>query len=203
LVEQRITKAGCAFGRGPFKEDKMGIESYKHQFAKATLAQWFREIAAVDEDRGTNKLMFKNFYWRVNRGAPHYGIWVEYPVALDNQNRIVGFDPVWDEDSRWGFEGTEDGECIALERAGRPPTYEEVIELGLTPILIFDVAIQHKGSIIYALEVVHRNGISETKLDYINRARTSCNCLQVHTIDADWILSRIKRPDELICQRIV
>jgi hypothetical protein len=80
----------------------------------------------------------------------------------------------------------------------RPPTFEETIRLGYTPIVIFDVAIQHKGSILYGFEVVHRNGISEAKLAYLQRIRVT-----TFTIDADWILSRAKRPQELVCQRVV
>ena len=45
----------------------MGTESYKHQFAKAVLAQWFREVATEkDSSAGLNPIS-----WRVNRSAPH------------------------------------------------------------------------------------------------------------------------------------
>lgn len=174
----------------------MGVESYKHLFAKDTLAGWFREISSHDEYVGIAPVR-----WRVNRPGPNFGIWTEYPICIDSKNEIVGIDPVWDESPRWGY--AEDG-IAALPRGGeRPPSYQEVIGMGLTPVLIFDVAVQHKGNIIYALEVVHRNDISATKLDYIHRARSRSNSLEVYTIDADWILSRTKRPTELACKRII
>ena len=58
----------------------MGVESYKHQFAKATLAGWFREIADgnVDDYVGIDPVR-----WRVNRSGPNFGVWTEYPIAVD------------------------------------------------------------------------------------------------------------------------
>lgn len=185
------------------------MESYKHQFAKETLASWCREVAAADIDRGPNPLMFENVYWRTNRGAPGWGIWVEYPVCLNRQNEIVGLDPVWDE-SNWDkseiYGDPPDNIYLSVKEGSllnqRPPTYDEVIAMGLTPILIFDVAIQHKGTIIHAFEVVHKNGISDTKLEYLKRA-CRYSSLQVYTIDADWILSRVKCPEKLELAKVI
>ena len=60
----------------------MGVESYKHQFAKATLADWLREIADgnVDDYVGIDPVR-----WRVNRGAPNFGVWTEYPIAINKK----------------------------------------------------------------------------------------------------------------------
>ena len=201
----------------------MGVESYKHQFAKATLAGWFREIADgnVDVYVGINPVR-----WRVNRGSPHYGVWTEYPIAVDKDNRLHGNSPVWDESNWDGSEvykdasGKEwscaeyfsllppdtDGPCSLFQKPDsllnvRPPTYDELLNLKLLPLVIFDIAIQHKGIICDAFEVVHKNGISEIKAEYLNRVcRHGPN---VYTIDADWILSRVKRPDQLICKRVI
>lgn len=168
----------------------MGVESYKHQFAKLTLAKWLRDtakLAGFDEYADLDPLN-----WRVNRGGDHHGVWVEYPICLNSKNDIVGYS-AWDEEHF-----SSDLLPKGVEYCDRPPTYEEVIELGLAPVIIFDVAIQHKGHIVYGLEVVHRNGISETKYDYLHRVG-----IPTYTIDADWILSRVKRPEVLVCQRVV
>src|SRR6185436_6591811 len=115
---------------------QMGVESYKHQFAKATLAGWLRDVASgnVDEYVG-----IKPLNWRVNRGEPHYGVWVEYPICLDKNNWILGTCNVWDEN-----DGVWKGNETAWNWSVCPPTYDECIKLGLLPIAIFDVAIQHK-----------------------------------------------------------
>lgn len=184
----------------------MGVESYKHQFAKTTLANWFREGASFDEYKDLHPVR-----WRVNRGAPSFGVWTEYPVCLNSKNEIVGLSPVWDEDN-WDdseIHDTEDKEPIDFRvhikpdslLHVRPPTYHEVLAMSLTPIVIFDVAIQHKGVISDAFEVVHRNGISETKHEYLKRV-VGRHYVRVYTIDADWILSRVKRPEKLECRQV-
>lgn len=185
----------------------MGVESYKHQFAKTTLANWFREVSDFG---GWVKL--SPISWRTNRPGPNFGIWTEYPVCIDKRNEIVGLCPVWDEDNWDGSEvhdtDHDDPRDFRLHIKEesllniRPPTYNEVITMGLSPIVIFDVAIQHKGVITDAFEVVHRNGISPTKNDYLNRIRSK-HYVRVYTIDADWILSRVKRPDHLECVQVI
>lgn len=163
----------------------MGVESYKHKFAKDVLAAWLREVAAPYENEWIG---FEPIRWRVNRGAPHYGVWTEYPICIDSRNHLVGDTSVWDEFADQYFGAHKD----------EPPTYEECVAAKLLPICIFDVAIQHKGSIIYGLEVVHKNKPSDLKLQYLDRL----NYTQVYTIDADWILSRTKRPERLMLERI-
>lgn len=164
----------------------MGQESYKHKFAKEVLAGWLREGALRDEYAGIHPIRF-----RVNRGAPHFGVWTEYPICLNSKNDVVGRS-AWDEESFYGWmpEG--------VEFVDRPPTYDEVIGLGLLPIAIFDIAVQHKGYIVYGIEVVHRNDVSKIKSEYLNRIG-----IPVYRIDADWVLSRVQRPTELECTRII
>lgn len=155
----------------------MGVESYKHQFAKNVLASWLRDGAIHDEYTALSPITF-----RINRGPPHFGIWTEYPVCLDSNNQTIGILPVWDE--------------VNPEYRDAPPTYDQCIQNGYLPICIFDVAIQHKGIISDIIEVVHKNGISETKAGYISRvcAETPFN---IHVISADWVLSQVGRPKRL------
>jgi len=170
------------------------MESYKHKFAKTTLAGWLRRVAAnAGHD---NAASLGPISWRVNRRSPHHGIWLEYPVCLDAANEIAGLFPVWDE---WGALGDANPDRY-FDVA--PPTFKECLDGGLTPIAIFDVAVQHKGSIAYALEVVHRGEVSSTKRDYLDRIRRECGGPRVYRIDADWILSRCGIPKALECTEI-
>ena len=107
-------------------------------------------------------------------------MWTEYPICLDDKNEVHG-DMVWDEQG-W---------------PERPPTYAEVIGLGLLPIVIFDIALSERGMISEAFEVVHRHGVSETKTAYLERIG-----INVWTLDADWILSQVRRPKKLKCDLI-
>lgn len=176
----------------------MSVESYKHQYAKNTLADWLREICVGRVD---DYVTLKPFHWRVNRGAPNFGVWVEYPICIDAKNNIVGIHDTWDENFWWEYDKNEKGPRLARS-IERPPSYAEVLGEKLTPIVIFDIAIQHKGVVFAGIEVVHKNGISASKYEYLNRINLY-KTMQIYTIDADWILSRVKRPDELVCKRII
>lgn len=162
------------------------MESYKHQFAKNTLASWLRESAqSYDKYASLDPVT-----WRVNRGAPHFGVWTEYPICLDDKNKIVGIQ-AWDEcDPDQIFQNT-------------PPSYELCLAAKLLPICIFDVAVQHKGNIALAFEVVYKNDISKLKHDYLNRILEETHCgLEVYTLDADWILTQPRKPSRLVCHRV-
>lgn len=179
----------------------MGVESYKHQFAKTTLTQWLRDVAA--EAGHDNYAALSPVDWRVNRKGPNWGVWTEYPICgYREMCGGIGDGQVWDE-TDWDDSQIVEGPYIVGRKPNslldvRPPSYEEVIGLGLTPLVIFDVAVQHKGFITYALEVVHRNDISDKKLEHLKQIG-----IQTYTIDADWILTRVKRPTTLVCKRVV
>jgi hypothetical protein len=166
------------------------VESYKHRFAKETLAGWLRGLAEHDE-----YACLEPINWRVNRGPPHYGVWTEYPVCLDAEND--GLSTVWDEldwNGEWPWPRFEQA----------PPTYAECLENGWVPSVIFDVAVQHKGWICYAFEVVHRHGVTPEKLARLKRmAASACGTPRVYTIPADWILCQVGVPDRLLVDRVV
>jgi len=173
------------------------VESYKHKFAKETLANWLREVARGNHDEYVELAPFK---WRVNRSTATCGVWTEYPICINEKNELVGYSPCWDE---MDWNGTsidkETGEFLdcGLEHQ-RPPTYAECIKAGLLPIAIFDVVIQHKGNPSYAIEVVYKNDISPLKMNYLERL--SWAGVTVYKIDADWILYQVGRPKQLQCQ---
>ena len=164
------------------------MESYKHKFAKSVLAGWLREPSEI----------LPPFSWRSNRGAPNYGVWEEYPFCLDENNQLIGNEPVWDE-LDWGIPHNLKALQDVRNFNDTPPTYEELIAAKLLPIVIFDIALQHKGQVIYGIEVVHRNDVSALKLEYLKRI----NLCGVYRVDADWILSRCARPKQIVCERIL
>ncbi len=151
-------------------------ESFAHKAAKFLLAKWLRN------ERESIMLSYngvqKPFHWQSNRYGPRasLGIWLEYPFDCGKE-----FEP-WDE-SQW--DGNKDWNSAI-------PTLEQYREMknGKFPDMIFDIAIQHKGTIIAAFEVVWKNGISDDKRYLIEQSD-----LDVFIISAHWILSQIKEPD--------
>jgi hypothetical protein len=114
------------------------------------------------------------------RAVPEYRehcIFTEYPVCLDEQDHVVGIYPTWPDK---GFQSI--------------PTYEELIENELPPIVIFDVAVEREGLIMWAVEVVYKHGITNRKMKYLERLNKEKG-LHVFTMDADWILNRTSRPE--------
>lgn len=103
------------------------IESHAHRHAKELLLLWLRiEAHAVGYDGHAG---FCGLGWRVNRPAPSWGIWTEYPILADG----CGANPVWDEaDDAW---------------RDRPPTFDELRERGEYPAVVLDIAIQHTKDI--------------------------------------------------------
>lgn len=153
----------------------MGVESYMHRFAKQTLAGWLRDACFASDS-----VKIGPFSWRVNRPGPSFGVWEEYPVCADR----MGLSVVWDE-----YPLRADGCCFNTA----PPTRDDLIDLYAPPAVIFDVAIQHKGQIIYAIEVVHKNDLSDEKLSRIRDLRDG-QMLHVYKVPARWILSQVDVP---------
>ena len=172
----------------------MRLESYKHRFAKELFAQWLREIAAeantkeVDSGRAelypsglatTNPVAcLGDLGWRINRGRPHWGIWIEYPLCPDGGN----FSHCWDElDTHW---------------AHKVPTYRELQRAQLRPNAVVDVAIQHKGYILHAVEIAHTSYLTLQKnmilLEYAWLTHTN-----IWQIPADWVLEQTSRPTSI------
>lgn len=149
---------------------KKSLESYAHKAAKDVLSGWLREAA---EKAGQDEYAHvADFFWRVNRGPPHFGIWTEYPILEDG----YGADQVWNE--------------IDPQYEVRVPTFRELIkERHEAPAVILDVAVQHKGGLIAAFEIFHRHATSLEK-------RLFLDSIGVHLIElpARWILSQVGTP---------
>lgn len=150
------------------------VESHARRHAKRLLLTWLRETAAkVGYDEYAN---FAGLSWRVNRPAPHWGIWCEYPVLAEGH----GIDTVWDE--------------VLRRWRKRSPTYDELIAAGLRPTAVLDIAIQHKGTIAFAIEVVHKHHCEPQKIAFLS------DQLTLLEIPAYWVLGQVDRPTEIPCE---
>lgn len=144
------------------------VESFAHKEAKRLLVAWLRETAAAAGCDG--RADFGGLSWRVNRPGPAWGVWNEHPILADG----TGINPVWDEtDDRW---------------RGRPPTYDEIIASGTRPMAVLDVAVQHKGHIAFAIEVVHKHHCEPRKIGFLR------DKLTLIEIPSYWVLGQVERP---------
>lgn len=73
------------------------------------------------------------------------------------------------------------------------PTYEELSANNIYPIAIADIICIHKGSPAIAIEIVHKNELSEEKIDKLKRLQCGWQ-LEIWRIEAHWILSQIDYP---------
>ena len=153
----------------------MSVESYAHKAAKNVVVSWLREASDIPEDRWVSTM---GCHWRPNRGAPHFGIWDEYPILADQ----TGICPVWDE---WA---AADDEISPFTEA--PPTYDYLKGIGRRPKAVLDIAIQHKGLIQTGIEIVHKNPPTHEKLIFLHQVHL-CSLL---VIPAAWILGQIQTP---------
>ena len=151
------------------------VESHAHRIARDLMVQWLRDAAAsVGWD---NYATFCGISWRVNREAPMYGVWSEYPFLDD----ATGQYPCWDEvdEDRW---------------ATRPPTFDELVAEGNAPACIVDIGLQHKGNIATAIEIVHKHDLSDDKLALLNYFDVG----HVIRIPASWVLGQVSVPKKKI-----
>lgn len=178
------------------------MESYKHKFAKEQLQRWF--IESVGKGKYPDSGGIPPFSFQPNRNMPQ-GVWLEYPVCVDAKNDFLyGIEMVWDEicepeHNEWRG---EDGPPAAIwTREHRPPTYDECIARGWLPLVVFDVALQHKGGIIAGIEVVHKHDVDAKKREYLRRI-CGAGMTSAYRIEADWILSQCGAPKAIVCTEI-
>lgn len=146
-------------------------ESYAHSAAKSTFVSWLRSAAT---DVGDSYVTVAGITWRVNRGAPLYGVFEEYPLTATQSG-------VWDEES--GFEIGDD--C---------PTYEWMLKNSKDPFKIADIAISHKGWITAVIEIVHKNGLSAEKKKFYSNFPLRP---EVYAVPTHWVLGQIGVPKSM------
>ena len=159
-----------------FPARRRSTESHAHRHAKRLLAQWLREAAEAAGLDGHADFCGA-VGWRVNRPGPSWGVWTEYPILSD----WTGLDPVWDE--------TAGGIAkVQIGRQTEPPSFDDLIERGLHPVAILDLAIQHKGRIEYGIEVRHKHACDAAKIALL---RPHMTLIEVTT---HWVLGQVDRP---------
>lgn len=165
------------------------LESYAHRAAKEVFAGWLREVAAA----AAGYASLGGISWRVNRGGPHWGVWLEYPI-MPGRGWGGPDGLVWDESSFPGSSGC----LLDSPWRMRPPTFDECIQhYGSAPQWIVDIAIQHKGTISTVIEIVHKHPPSPTKIKALAECVTAS---EVWVIPARWVLGQVRRPESIPCE---
>jgi hypothetical protein len=148
-------------------------ESYQHAAARTVFVEWLRIKCGH----------FGPFMWRSDNGA----VYEEFPFIKDISEPIG---------HSWAYNQLEWIYKHKLIEIKNPPipSYDELIAADVYPIAIADVAIEHKGMIVYAIEIVHKNDISEEKIAKLLKLN-ACVGLEIWRVEAHWILSQIGLPN--------
>lgn len=170
-------------------------ESYQHAAARGVLACWLRQWAREGEFVSAFGGVVS---WRVNRGLPTMGVYEEYPLATTAEDTEVLNN--WDErlysTYDWGDGKGDIPNSDADPDMEMPPTVEWLWTRAYTVHAVLDVAISHKGYIVYGFEVVHKHGLTPVKRNYLRQV--DHNNLTVFVVPAQWILGQIDRPSKLV-----
>lgn len=157
-------------------------ESYKHKMAKEVLKKWFEDTEKDDY------MCIGDIRFRSNRNS---GIFLEYPICKDIKGN---FNNSWEHN--WD-EITEDAEYFWNEYV---PTYDDCIhKFKSYPIAIIDMVCSHKGQPYYAIEICHKNPVSQEKINKLEEF----GVYNLIEIDADWILNQTKIPSQLKYKRLI
>ena len=150
------------------------VESYAHKAAKAVFAGWLEEVADTSDGGwvcfGAPSACIS---WRPGQ------VWTEYPLAKANPRfnppEREGFYPVWRE--------------VSPAWSCRPPTFGELAALGQAPEFIFDIAIEHKGRLLYAIEIVHKHPPGDKKIRVCRELG-----IELVVVPAAWVLGQVGVP---------
>lgn len=147
-------------------------ESYLHKKAKDVVCEWLNGAEGADE-----YARLEPFVWRHQSGR---SVLQEYPICkVDDRN---SWEMVWDE-----LNGSWDGYV---------PSYQECIKkFNAPPLAIIDIVIMHKGAPIYAIEICHKNPLSQEKKEKLK----SFGIDEVYEIDASWVMRQIRPPHKIKC----
>ena len=168
------------------------VESYKHRYAKKTVAQWIRQRCRIgDKFKGLQPLVIP-----INSSQPMNGVYEEWPVT-----------------SEWGSELTcadcshqHPWECchaaphLTKKKHGVPCKRDfsqwnraKSKNKKLSPEWYFDVAlIDSNGRLCYVFEIKHKHAMCDEKINWLNE-----HSIPWVELDADWVLERVKSPYDL------
>jgi hypothetical protein len=170
-------------------------ESKIHKKAKEKFINWIYK-ENVDDDYIDLKIdiggLTKTINFRKNR------VFIEYPVVINEKFNSLFY--VWDEHYDY------DDFIIDKKKTCKPsPTYEWCIKNKLIPSVIFDLAVSHKGMIVYGFEIVYKNPISNKKKDKLQKILKDVNhcAFEVYEIDANYILQQNEIPEIIKADRVI
>jgi hypothetical protein len=124
------------------------------------------------------KSWFDDNYFEVTTTNRKSGVYLEYPVCEIDESDTIHV--VWDE------QGVDIDEFV--------PTYSQCVKLfDVTPICILDIAIIHKGTITFGIEICHTNPTPSWKIDKLKKLGLD----KLIEIDASWVLNQVGPPKEL------
>jgi hypothetical protein len=170
-------------------------ESMIHKEAKEKFINWIYK-ENINDDYINLKFdiggIIKNISFRKNR------VFIEYPVVINNEMNSLYY--LWDEQYEY------DDFIIDEKKICSPsPTYEWCIKKKLIPSVIFDLAVSHKGQIVYGIEIVYTNPISNKKKDKLKKILNDnyYGNFEVYEIDAKYILEQNKIPEIIKAERVI
>ena len=159
----------------PFTEN----ESYKHKLAKELLREWLKEK---------------------NKEGPWMGdgVHLEYPLIpamrTTNCGNVITY-------GNASIDGYDYYEGITSDFN---PTYEQCIANNDTPIVVLDIAVVYKATLVEGFEVYHTHKVDDTKKGKIMDLTKGLG-FKLYEISAEKILCKTKIPDNIytLCNRII
>lgn len=165
------------------KEKFVEKESHKHRLAKELLASWFHQ-----QDEMHDFCQVAQFTWRSN-----YGVYTELKFYETS-------DPYYFECSA----GLKDyAEIEDKDVRGDNPLewFDPLVDRGKI-LFVPDITIFHKGSATILIEVVHKNPLTNTKIDIIKKFFEGYH-VEVYEIEAEEILRHTGIPNNLKCKQVL
>tara|TARA_Y100000780_G_scaffold231841_1_gene259222 strand:+ start:5064 stop:5711 length:648 start_codon:yes stop_codon:yes gene_type:complete len=198
-------------------------ESYKHKYSKNVVKEWldnglylFDDTYITYHDSGMwhrNSSVFLEYpvtilderYCNIQPHNSLYNSWDEiyfydnmvyneYKVQEPSRDNFKEYISWFKEQTIWNVKQAEPfwiNKC-----SGYVPTYEESNKYGNT-IAICDLAVIHKGLVLTAIEICHKNPVSEEKIKNLYKSGLE-NLIE---LDAEWVMRQVKQPEKIKVKR--
>jgi hypothetical protein len=154
-------------------------ESYYHKASKAILAGWFLnlgyEVALEFPLCSVKKFNAAAYAWHCNE-SPYRGLYPE--GSLGTLLNPAGLKP--------------------------QPSREWLIEQGLAPTVIFDLAVFKDGVLVRGYEIRHKHKCTSQKIAIIKAMRRQSRVdYRVFEISSRWILSQVRDPPNIKAIKVI
>lgn len=165
------------------------VESYKHRYAKKTVAQWIRKRCRIGEKfKGLQPLVLP-----INSDGPMFGVYEEWPVTEELGLRCNHDTPHPHPWACCDVAVTTKKHGVPCKRDFSQWNRGKKTEEKLSPTWYFDVAlVDSRGSLAFVFEIKHKHAMCDEKIAWLNE-----NGIPWVELDADWVLERVKSPYDL------